>query len=78
MSTNNTRRISNQFFSQPQGLTWTAELLHVFLQEFPMEVISDGVIDEALGSLGFAASLVLEDHIVIPPEASRMLREWNT
>lgn len=33
-----------------------------------MEITSDGVVDEALGSLSLAASLVLENHIIIPSE----------
>lgn len=33
-----------------------------------MKIIPDGVVDEALGSLGFATGLVLEYHIVIPSE----------
>lgn len=44
------------------------KLLHVFLQELPVEVIPDGVINEALRSLGFTTGLVLKHHIVIPPK----------
>jgi hypothetical protein len=45
-----------------------------------VEVIPDGVIDEALRSLCFTSSLVLEDHIIIPPEpviqGIRMVFNW--
>lgn len=43
------------------------ELFHVLLQKLAMEIIPDGVIDETLGSLCFATSLVLKNNIVIPP-----------
>jgi hypothetical protein len=43
-------------------------LLHVFMQEFPVEVIPDGVINEALRSLGFTTGLILKNHIIIPPK----------
>ena len=46
----------------------TVELLHVFLQEFAVKVVPYCVIDEALRSLGFTTSLVLEYHIIIPSE----------
>uniref|UniRef100_A0A2P2JA37 Protein CWC15 homolog n=1 Tax=Rhizophora mucronata TaxID=61149 RepID=A0A2P2JA37_RHIMU len=38
------------------------------MQEFPVEVIPNGVVNETLRSLGFTSSLVLENHIIIPPE----------
>lgn len=41
---------------------------HVFLEKFSVEITSDGVVDEALRSLSLAASLVLENHIIIPSE----------
>jgi len=37
------------------------------MQEFPMEIIPDGIIDESLSYFGFTAGLVLEHHIIIPP-----------
>ena len=39
----------------------------VAVQEAPVEVIADGVIDHGLLRLGLAARLVLEYHVVVPP-----------
>ncbi|KAF7810095.1 Pre-mRNA-splicing factor cwc15 [Senna tora] len=47
------------------------------LEELPMEVISDGVIDESLGCLGFTTGLVLEHHIIIPPKAKTNPKKTN-
>lgn len=44
-------------------------LSDVLLQEALVEVIADGVVDEALLRLRLAACLVLEHHIIIPPAA---------
>jgi hypothetical protein len=38
------------------------------VQEFPVEVIPDGVINEALWSLGFTTGLILKHHVIIPPK----------
>lgn len=43
-------------------------LFHVFVEKFSVEVAPDGVVDETLRSLSLTASLVLENHIIIPPE----------
>nr|DAD17785.1 TPA_asm: hypothetical protein HUJ06_019248 [Nelumbo nucifera] len=40
-----------------------------------MEIISDGVIDETLGCLGFSTSLVLKHYIIVPPSFDTK-RSW--
>lgn len=46
-------------------------LFHVLLEKFPVEVTSDGVIDKALGQFCLSTCLILENHIIIPPEQIR-------
>lgn len=45
--------------------------LDVPLQELPVEVTADSVVDEAPGGLYLAACLVLEHHILIPSAATQ-------
>lgn len=45
--------------------------LHVFLKEFPVEVVPYGIINEALWGLGFTTSLVFEYHIIVPSDPGR-------
>lgn len=47
------------------------KLLHVLVQELPMEVIPNCIIDEAFGWLELSTCLVLENNIIIPPAAIR-------
>jgi hypothetical protein len=47
-------------------------LLHVFVQELPMEIIPDCVIYESLSQLGFTTGLVFEHHIIIPPKPNKI------
>lgn len=44
-------------------------LLHVLVQELPMKVIPNCIIDEAFGRLELPTCLILENNIVIPPAA---------
>lgn len=44
------------------------------MQEFPMEIIPDGVIDESLSQLGFTPGLIFEDHVIIPPELNKTFK----
>lgn len=48
---------------------------HVFVEKLPVKVIPDGVINETLGYLQFSASLILEDHIIIPPKEKMNQRQ---
>ena len=42
-------------------------LLHVLVQKFPVEIIPDGIIDEAFSCFRLTTSLILEYNIIIPP-----------
>lgn len=46
--------------------TYEGQLLHVLLQEFPVKIIPDCVVNETLRGLSFPTSLIFEDNIVIP------------
>lgn len=47
------------------------------MQEFPVEVIPDGVINEALRSLGFTTGLILKHHIIIPPKPMNAYKKMH-
>lgn len=51
----------------PANLYGVFELLHVLVQKLAMEVISDSIIDEALGWFGLTTRLVLEHNVIVPP-----------
>lgn len=42
------------------------QLLHEFLQERPVEIIANGIINESLLCLRLAASLIPEHYVIIP------------
>ena len=48
--------------------------LHVLVQEFPVEVRSNCVVDEALGDFDFTLGLIPEDHVIIPPDRIKAKR----
>lgn len=48
---------------------------HVFVQEFPVEIIPDGIINESLRCLGFTTGLVLKHNIIIPPKPNRCIQK---
>lgn len=60
-------RMSHSRCRAPQPRQLLAALPDVSLQEALVEVVADGVVDEALLRLGLPARLVLEHHVIVPP-----------